>query len=129
MANDIKSSEECLKAIQILLDELQNAKRSLISSESCIVNRSMMQSNLFYLRDKKKREVDFLVVRDGEPWFLVEVKKSDESISPNLAFYQKATGARHAFQVVYDAPYVDVDCFSRTDPVVVPARTFLSQLL
>lgn len=84
---------------------------------------------LFYLRDKKKREVDFLVVRDGEPWFLVEVKKSDESISPNLAFYQKATGARHAFQVVYDAPYVDVDCFSRTDPVVVPARTFLSQLL
>ena len=84
---------------------------------------------LFYLRDKKKREVDFLVVRDGEPWFLVEVKKSDESISPNLSFYQKATGARHAFQVVCDAPYVDVDCFSRTDPVIVPARTFLSQLL
>ena len=51
MANDIKSSEECLKAIQILQDELQNAKRSLISSQSCIVNRSMMQSNLFYLRD------------------------------------------------------------------------------
>lgn len=84
---------------------------------------------LFYLRDKKKREVDFLVVRDGEPWFLAEAKKGDEALSPNLAFFQKATGARHAFQVVCDAPYVDVDCFSRTGPVVVPARTFLSQLL
>ena len=28
---------------------------------------------LRYLRDKQKREVDFLVVRDRKPWFLVEV--------------------------------------------------------
>ncbi len=34
-----------------------------------------------------------------------------------------------AFQVALDAPYVDVDCFSRTDPVIVPARTLLSQLV
>jgi hypothetical protein len=34
-----------------------------------------------------------------------------------------------AFQAVTDLPYVDVDCFGRTDPVVVPARTLLSQLL
>ena len=31
---------------------------------------------LHFLRDKEKREVDFLVVRDGEPWFLVEAKSS-----------------------------------------------------
>ena len=51
MANDIKSAEECLKAVSILLDELKNAKRSLINSESCIVNRALMQSELEYLRD------------------------------------------------------------------------------
>ena len=83
---------------------------------------------LFYLRDKKKREVDFLVTRDGEPWFIAEVKKSDEALSPNLEYYQGCTKARHAFQVVLDAPYVQADCFSRTTPVAVPARTFLSQL-
>ena len=83
---------------------------------------------LFYLRDKKKREVDFLVTRDQEPWFLAEAKKGDEDLSPHLAFFQQATGARHAFQVVLDAPYVEADCFSRTAPVVVPARTFLAQL-
>ena len=35
---------------------------------------------LGYLRDKEKREVDFLVARDGKPWFLVEVKQRDEKI-------------------------------------------------
>jgi hypothetical protein len=36
---------------------------------------------------------------------------------------------KHAFQAVIEMPYQAVDCFSRTDPVVVPARTLLSQLL
>lgn len=51
MANDIKSSEECLKAVSILFEELKNAKRSLMNSEGCIVNRSLMQAQLEYLRD------------------------------------------------------------------------------
>ncbi len=84
---------------------------------------------LFYLRDKKKREVDFLVTRDGAPWFLAEVKKGDEMLSPALGYFQQVTGASHAFQVVLDIPYVEADCFSQSDPVIVPARTFLSQLL
>ena len=51
MANDIRSAEECLKAVNILFDELKNAKRSLISSEGCIVNRGLMQAQLEYLRN------------------------------------------------------------------------------
>ena len=82
-----------------------------------------------YLRDKSRREVDFVVVRDGEPWFLVEVKKSEESLSDALGFFQRRLGAKHAFQVVLDADYEDLDCFANSVPVVVPARTFLSQLV
>ena len=85
--------------------------------------------SLGYLRDKSRREVDFVVVRDGEPWFLVEVKKSEESLSDALGFFQRRLGAKHAFQVVLDADYEDVDCFASSGPVVVPARTFLSQLV
>ncbi len=33
-----------------------------------------------------------------------------------------------AFQVVFNLPYEAVDCFQYTDPTVVPAQTFLSQL-
>ncbi len=83
---------------------------------------------LRYLRDKDRREVDFVVVRDGEPWFLVEVKHRDRELSPLLRAFQQQIGAPHAFQVVVDMPYVAADCFAATGPVVVPARTLLAQL-
>ncbi len=83
---------------------------------------------LRYLRDTQKREVDFLVIRDGDPWFLVEAKHGRPGLSPHLAYFQKQTGARHAFQVSIDADYVDADCFSHTTPIVVPAKTLFSQL-
>ena len=85
---------------------------------------------LGYLRDKEKREVDFVVVRDGSPWFLVEAKHGDESMSPSLKRYQERVGAPFAFQVTVDADPVHQDCFAHPGPpVIVPARTFLSQLL
>ena len=84
---------------------------------------------LRYLRDKLKREVDFLIVRDRQPWFLVEVKVAETKPSPALELFQRQTKAPHAFQVVMDLPFEDVDCFRAKRPVVVPARTLLSQLL
>ena len=85
---------------------------------------------LGYLRDKDKREVDFVVVRDGAPWFLAEVKHRETRLSPALAHYQQQIGAPFAFQVVVDADYVDADCFAAPGPpLVVPARTLLSQLI
>jgi hypothetical protein len=84
---------------------------------------------LRYVRDKRKREVDFVVVRDRKPWWLVEVKTNETALSPALRHFQAATRAAHAFQAVMDLPYADADCFGRADPAVVPARTLLSQLL
>ena len=84
---------------------------------------------LRYLRDKGKREIDFAVIRDGKPWFLAEVKAADAPLSPALAYFQDQTGAAHAFQVALDLAYEQADCFSRKEPVIVPARTLLSQLL
>jgi len=84
---------------------------------------------LRYVRDKLKREVDFLVVRDRKPWFLVEVKMSEKTLAPSLIHFQAQTKAVHAFQVVVNLPFELVDCFGAKRPVVVPAKTLLSQLL
>jgi predicted AAA+ superfamily ATPase len=81
---------------------------------------------LRYLRDKQKREVDFLVVRDRKPWFLVEAKHSHAHRSASLAYFQQQTKAPHAFQVVWNLPYEPADCFKDHRPVVVPAKMFLS---
>ena len=85
---------------------------------------------LGYLRDKEKRKVDFVVVRDGRPWLLADARRREEPVSTALAHYQALLGAPFAFQVVVDAPYVDADCFAAPGaPRPVPARTLLSQLL
>tara|TARA_R110000868_G_scaffold10639_3_gene51583 strand:- start:36 stop:1247 length:1212 start_codon:yes stop_codon:yes gene_type:complete len=86
--------------------------------------------SLHFLRDKDKREVDFVVTKDQKAWFLVEVKSSKKAkLSENLAYFQKQTGAKHAFQVTMDGEYIDRDVFDYEEPVIVPAKTFLSQLV
>lgn len=86
--------------------------------------------DLHYVRDKDQYEVDFLVTKNNEPWFFVEVKQS-ESAGINKALYrfQEQTKAPHAFQVVFDMPFVNMDCFSVNTPVIVPVQTLLSQLV
>lgn len=88
------------------------------------------QYELYYLRDKNKKEVDFLITKDNEPWMLIEVKtSSNQGISPNLYYYQAQTNAKYALQVVLDLPYVDKSCFISNTPIIVPLKTFLSQLI
>ena len=85
---------------------------------------------LGYIRDKERREVDFVVTRSGKPWFLAEVKYRDEPMSSHLPYYQDRLDVPFAFQVTLDAEYVDADCFVEPGRArVVPARTLLSQLL
>ena len=88
------------------------------------------QYGLWFIRDKEKREVDFLVSKDKKPWFLIEVKLSAKGgISKNLLHFHKKIKTKHAFQVVFDMEYVPKDCFRHTKPIIVPAQTFLSQLV
>jgi predicted AAA+ superfamily ATPase len=85
---------------------------------------------LYFLRDKAKREVNFLVTRNDEPWFLVEVESSGkQDLNPNLKYFQDTLHAPYAFQAAFDMDFVESDCFTGTEPVRVPAKTFLSQLI
>ena len=85
---------------------------------------------LHFVRDKEKRNVDFLVVRDGSPWILIEVKSSRRiALSPHLEYYKEKLGVPHAVQIAFDADFHDVDCVFVDRPMIVPARSFLSQLI
>lgn len=93
-------------------------------------DRGFGEYDLYFLRDKEKREVDFLVTKNEEPWFLVEVKASaNGGLSKSLFHFQKQLEAPHAFQVAFDLPHINKDLFSYSDPILVPATTFLSQLV
>lgn len=85
---------------------------------------------LYYLRDKEKREVDFLIAKHGKPWGLVEVKNSSNgSPSKSLFYFQEMLEVEFAVQVALDMDYVDRSCFESSRPLIVPAKTFLSQLV
>ena len=55
---------------------------------------------LWYLRNKEKQEVDFLVTENAKPLFMVEAKFSDVSVSPNLIKFQNALSVP-AIQLVH----------------------------
>ena len=85
---------------------------------------------LHFLRDKEKREVDFLVSRNDEPWLLVEVKLSaGRRVTDALRYFQAETGAPYALQAAFDLPPVNVHPFSAPSPAIVPAPTFLATVV
>ncbi|HAB98917.1 MAG TPA: hypothetical protein DCE71_03745 [Parachlamydiales bacterium] len=85
--------------------------------------------DLYYLRTKDQHEVDFLVTKEKKPWFLVEVKTKAKGLNSALYRFLEETNASHAFQVAFDLPFIQKDCFEEKGPILVPARTFLSQLV
>lgn len=58
------------------------------------------KTELHFLRDVDKREVDFLVTVDGKPWFAVEAKLNDKSLSPHLLYFKERLAIPYVYQVV-----------------------------
>lgn len=86
---------------------------------------------LYYVRDKQQREVDFLVARDGNPFLLVECKTSlEEPLSPSLQHFAEVLRPRYAVQVAVEAEGVGVNPLEfEGRPVKASAADFLSLLV
>jgi len=59
--------------------------------------------DLFYLRNKEKEEIDFLLLRDGMPWLPVEVKLSNTNVSPQWKRFLPMLPCQCGVQIVRDA--------------------------
>jgi hypothetical protein len=57
---------------------------------------------LHYLRDKEKREVDFLLLIDKKPVKIIEVKVSDDNFSSALFHFHKFLDSAEPLQIVYN---------------------------
>jgi len=55
---------------------------------------------LRYFRDKEHREVDFVVLNRKKPIYFIEVKASDEALSPSLLYLAKRNPQVKAIQLV-----------------------------
>jgi len=60
------------------------------------------RAELYYVRDKDQREVDFLLVADRRPVVLVECKMSDQPLAPSLLYFQERLDVPLAIQLVFE---------------------------
>ena len=55
--------------------------------------------DLRFIRDTDKREIDFVVLKDGRPMFAVECKSGEKSINPALFYFMERTPIPKFYQV------------------------------
>ena len=63
-------------------------------------DRDGYRYELRYIRDKEGREVDFVILKEGNIEELIEVKFSDDKISKHLKYYAEKLNPRKATQIV-----------------------------
>ncbi len=61
--------------------------------------------DLRFVRDKEKREVDFLVLRERKPWLAIECKSNQRSPSRSLVHFSERLAVPLRFQLVSDAAF------------------------
>jgi len=54
---------------------------------------------LRFLRDTDKREIDFVVIKDGKPEFAVECKTGEKDISPSIHYFKERVKIPKFYQV------------------------------
>jgi predicted AAA+ superfamily ATPase len=78
---------------------------------------------LSYVRDKERREVDFLITERRRPYLLLETKLSDDQPSRALRYFRDRLRPRHAVQLVRHGSPRRVDGM-----LIVPSDRLLARL-
>ena len=74
---------------------------ALLKRANFLTDTQGSKCELYYLRDREKREVDFLTTKDSKPEFMVEVKTSDDQFSPSLRYFSERLVHTAAIQLVH----------------------------
>lgn len=84
---------------------------------------------LRYLRNKEKKEIDFLLLKNNKPWFPVEVKLNRERLSENWKVFLPQIKCSHAFQVVNKPNVFDIVELGKYKVLIISAEEFLRYLI
>lgn len=85
---------------------------------------------LYFVRDKEKNEVDFLLTKERKPWLLIEVKKSQKDpISKGFKHLEAQIKPEHAIQIAGDLSGKPTDIRNIKGTKIISLGGFLTQLL
>lgn len=66
-------------------------------------DREGHKTALHFLRNVDKKEVDFLITVDNKPWFAVEAKLSEKTVSSSLSYYKERLKVPYVYQVIKES--------------------------
>jgi uncharacterized protein len=81
--------------------------------------------DLHYLKTKERKEIDFLISRDGIPWLPIECKMNAKEVSPNFATFSRALDCKFFFQLVNKPNYLRQHDCGNQQVIVCSANQFL----
>lgn len=85
--------------------------------------------SLYYVRNKQKEEIDFLVTRDNKPWLLAECKMSHTAVNSAFHGFIQALKPQLAVQIVHKSGHHEhFECRSLTQGFIISADKFLNLL-
>ncbi len=85
--------------------------------------------DLRFLRSRDGQEIDFLIVRNGDPWLAIEAKLSDTTPSPHFRTFASALGAAPALQLVRQSGHFEKPQMPWGKVIVASADEVLAQLV
>lgn len=85
--------------------------------------------DLCYVRDKEKREVDFLICQDRKPALLIECKLSAAALSPALRYYAALFQVPNALQITQDVVPLQIQRDGTRTLALCSAARFLQELV
>lgn len=81
---------------------------------------------LCFLRDKEKREIDFVVLKNNQPLFAVECKSGERRLSKHIRYFSTRLDIPCFYQVHMGTDdYLDSDTGARVMPLTTLARDVL----
>lgn len=81
--------------------------------------------DLFYLKDKQKHEIDFLITKNKQPFLPIECKLNATNISSNFHSFNKHLKLRNIVQIVNKSNIKSVKNIDECRYVVISADQFL----
>lgn len=84
---------------------------------------------LHYLKNKEKKEIDFLLVKDKKPWLPIEVKTNDDTYSTNWANFLKELPCKRGIQVTYKPNVYQRMSIPQGEVLIISAEYLLALLV
>ena len=101
----------------------------LLKSCDAWTQSAMGEYELFYVRDKQKREVDFFITENKKAYALIEVKSSDSKPSESLKYFQQQLKPKFCFQVVENESLEKKPSLTHPNLRIMSVKKFLSALV